>query len=705
MFACASRLLGAAALGLWMALASVAPAAADPAGEDRASLEAQKELLFKQMLASPSNLDVIFAYANVSAKLGDNEASLSALERMLLFNPNLPRVDLELGVLYFRMGSFETAQSYFKKALAADPPPEVKARVDQYLGQIATAQARSQLTGYVFVGAQYQSDANVAPGSPLINSPIGPLLLSSQFVKERDENFFVSGSTLYSYDLGTPNRDTFEVTGTGFAQHYFRVQRLDLDFGEVTAGPRFRFPDLDIPWAQSASIKPYAIVNEVGLGQNQYFYTYGNGIEGTATLWNDIAAKMNFEFRHKTFTNQPDRPQSTGLDGDDKLVSLSVTKPITDNSALSLDLAFLDQDTSFNYYSNKTYSAGTSYRVRYDDPTGWIGLPWETTISGSRVWSLYGAPDPCCSTSGDPAVFSPSSRDDRHWRFGLSQVFQVSEDTGVVLQLQRDIVSSNLPLYAYTSNTVLIGLQRHFSVAPGATADDSAGDSASNAPTPDLTGDSSTGGDYRIEGGIGGAFGSNSGSATVRTGGTTVTVNNQTLTGNGLAGSVALWSDGPLAKWTGNPVFDNFSFGIEYRHYDTSESSGVTASVPGFGVTAGTVTGNFESENLMLDAAWRLNSGKIHPYIGVGGGAAFFNWSGKLTAPALSASSLSAGITSSAIAGHTFIGLDYDITPKIYVGAGADFYLTDTVNKQFTHTDIRMNSNQLSLLAHAGFRF
>ncbi|MBV9586001.1 MAG: tetratricopeptide repeat protein [Alphaproteobacteria bacterium] len=51
---------------------------------------------------------------------------------MLLFNPNLSRVNLELGALYFRMGSFELARDYFNKALAANPPPEVNGRVNQF---------------------------------------------------------------------------------------------------------------------------------------------------------------------------------------------------------------------------------------------------------------------------------------------------------------------------------------------------------------------------------------------------------------------------------------------------------------------------------------------------------------------------------------------------------------------------------------------
>jgi tetratricopeptide (TPR) repeat protein len=127
-FACIGAGLAGALLALL--LAGAAASAQDPAPGAPASLEARKEVLFQQMLREPANLDVIFAYADASAKLGDNEAAVSALERMLLFNPNLPRVQVELGALYFRMGSYEIARTYFEKALAAAPPPEVRSRID-----------------------------------------------------------------------------------------------------------------------------------------------------------------------------------------------------------------------------------------------------------------------------------------------------------------------------------------------------------------------------------------------------------------------------------------------------------------------------------------------------------------------------------------------------------------------------------------------
>jgi tetratricopeptide (TPR) repeat protein len=70
------------------------------------------ETLFQQMYKSPSNLDVSFKFAEQAVARGDYEAAIGALERMLFFNPNLPRVKFELGVLYFNLGSFELARCW-----------------------------------------------------------------------------------------------------------------------------------------------------------------------------------------------------------------------------------------------------------------------------------------------------------------------------------------------------------------------------------------------------------------------------------------------------------------------------------------------------------------------------------------------------------------------------------------------------------------
>jgi TPR repeat protein len=433
------------------------PRAQELSGAERTQLLAQKETLFQKMLREPGNLDTAFTYADVSAKLGDNEAAVSALERMLLFNPDLPRVQLELGTLYFRMGSFEIARTYFERAAAANPPEEVKERIAAYLGEVSRLSAPQRFSGYFSFGAQYQSDANLAGSQNILGINLLP-----QFAKHHDENVFATGSVLYSYDLGTQTRDTIEISGTGFANHYSSVRRLDLGLVETTAGPRFNFPE-PVSWVHAASLKPYLIANDVSLGGNQYFHTLGTGGEATAQVLGDVRLKSVFEFRQKNFNDAPDRPLSRGFNGSDKLVTFSVNKPITavPQSDLTLEFDFLDQGTRplpnfttglvLPYFSNRTYAGAASYHIHYDDPTGLFRLPLETNFFVSRSWAYYAAPDPCCG----------AVRFERHWRFGITQSFPLSQDVSMVAQVQRDIVSS-LPLYNYTSTSFLVGPQIRF---------------------------------------------------------------------------------------------------------------------------------------------------------------------------------------------------------------------------------------------------
>jgi hypothetical protein len=436
-------------------------------GGEAMSLEAQKEALLQQMLRDPSNLDVAFAYADVSARLGDYEAAVSTLDRMLLFNPDLPRVQAELGALYFRMGSFELARIYLQKAAAANPPPDVRARIDQYLAEIERNQTPYRLSGYFFSGIQYQTDANVA-GSSLILSPIGPVVLGNQFTKQASGSIFASSSVLYSYDMGTQTRDTFDITGVAYLDHYFNslVNRLDLALLEVTAGPRFNFPNGTLIGGNSTSFGPYGIFDETALGWDQYFVGGGFGLEYDQTVWNDLTLRGVFEFREKSFTNAPLRPLSTGLNGSDKLVSLQAAKPINATSALNLEFDYLDQSTQANFYTSMSYAVAGAYRIRYDDPLGITKYQWETSPYVGRLWSNYAAPDPCCVTTTTPATVAYpsgfSSQLTQRWRFGVTQTWQVLANAAIVVQLERDIISSNLPLYAYSNTSVLIGTQIRF---------------------------------------------------------------------------------------------------------------------------------------------------------------------------------------------------------------------------------------------------
>ena len=146
---------------------SVPPKRVVPAqvgGVGAQQIQARREFLFQAMLQKPDDLDAAFEYAALSVQVGDIEAAISTLERMLIFAPGLPRLQLELGVLYYRLAAFETARGYFEGALAApNVPPEVRVKVEQYLAGIDEAADPNRFAGQVRAGIRYQTNANRAP--------------------------------------------------------------------------------------------------------------------------------------------------------------------------------------------------------------------------------------------------------------------------------------------------------------------------------------------------------------------------------------------------------------------------------------------------------------------------------------------------------------------------------------------------------------
>jgi hypothetical protein len=115
-----------------------APAAApSQPGAPSDALRAAYDQAFAQSLEKPADPQTLVHFAEVAVQFGDMEGAISALERLLLIDGDEPDVKLELGVLYYRLGSTEAARTYLEDvSTSKEASNEAKERANTFLKEL-----------------------------------------------------------------------------------------------------------------------------------------------------------------------------------------------------------------------------------------------------------------------------------------------------------------------------------------------------------------------------------------------------------------------------------------------------------------------------------------------------------------------------------------------------------------------------------------
>ncbi|MDQ4088448.1 MAG: tetratricopeptide repeat protein, partial [Pseudomonadota bacterium] len=380
---------------------SAALQAADPA------LRSEYEALFQRILANPADLDANFRFAEVATRIGDFEAAIGALERVVFYNPNLARVRLELGILYFRLGSYAMAREYFETAIAApDVAPEVVGRVRGFLAEIDRRLSTTQWSFYGQTGFRHQTNASAGPGSPVVRSFGTTGLLDRRFVRRPDWNFFALGSLRHIYDLENQRGDVWETNVATYNARQFEVTRLNVNLLELQSGPRLALSPDDMP---GAYIRPYFVGGVVALGNSYYLGSIGGGV-GIGTTLGSLQVEPFVEFRHRDFHNSPQYRTATQQDGDLWTAGVAAGSPLQGTVRWQARAAYVDNETRdrFSYFGYR--QANLDLALPLDLAGPWGDRPWTLTPYAGFSYTLYDSPNPLV----DPRV----RREDREWRVG-----------------------------------------------------------------------------------------------------------------------------------------------------------------------------------------------------------------------------------------------------------------------------------------------
>ncbi len=420
--------------------------AADP------DLKAAYEAAFQRMLDNPGNLDITFAFAELAMRIGDFEGAISALERMLLINPDLPRVRLELGVLYFRIGSYAIARSYLQEAMRAkDMPDNIRSRVEIYLSEANKRLSRHKFFGSIAMGARYQSNANGGPSSPAVL--VGGVIatLNDEFTQQADYNLFAAIDLRHRYDLQRQDRSEIDTRFSFYEAKQQDQEQLDLYYLRISSGPRTAFaPDL----FDNVFVRPYGQADYTWLENSTYSASFGGGLEAEIPVNARNALSLDMQLRQNIYRNSASRPHNSRQDSLDKEISATFRHLPGGKTTVGINLRYLIRTARISSNSYRQLAATGFWSAGFDSPLQDLPSPWKVSLAVTRQIKAYRGID----LTIDPL----HRRYDEEWRLGLSGEIPLSGEWSLFTNLSRSVVNSNQPNFDYTNTVVSLGARLLF---------------------------------------------------------------------------------------------------------------------------------------------------------------------------------------------------------------------------------------------------
>jgi len=409
-----------------------------------------QQQLFEQMGREPTNYDLTFAFVHAATANGDYEAAIGALERLLYYNPDLPLVKYELGTLYYRLGSYDMAASYFQEALA-NPGLDsaTRARIEAYLPDAQKQLQRSRLSGLLETGVRYQSNANYGPAGDTVR--LGgldfPLLPGTRH--EADGNTYVLLGLSHDYDLEDGRGDVLESRLTAYSSQQFSLHDLDVSLFDLSVGVRS-----PIGFLPGWTIKPYIVGGTAWVGGARYDSSIGAGLQLSIPVQTRLKVEPFFEWRHMDFRDDGSTSTTSFGTGDAFTGGFTSNLKLSDNITLETAALYRRGTAASDFQSYDQWAASVALNIAFAPPITSSPYDWMISPFVSYLRTAFDAPNPGI----DPDI----ARVDDEWVSGIVLKTPLTRRLGLSTVVQYEHTDSNLPNYALKNFSVMTGVTVRF---------------------------------------------------------------------------------------------------------------------------------------------------------------------------------------------------------------------------------------------------
>ena len=286
---------------------NVPPSITDPAELEATQQERQR--VFDSIIEDPTNLDNLFNYANLSILVGDLEAAIGIFEQMLIYKPDLPRIKLELGVLYFRLGAYASAKRYLDDVKNYDPPKEVTEKVAVFLDQIENETRLFKSQTVISLGGGISSNANAGLDTDVVTvvGDLGAIDLAISNQPESDSYSTVGFSSQITQDLRHPRGDTINYVTSLSRQVYRNFSNFDSYTGVFSVNREFNMLDDEDLGTFNSTFVPSVTAFRVFLQGEELLRSHRAEIDWKTTLRDQGSFGLNVYLDERDFIGSLDK--------------------------------------------------------------------------------------------------------------------------------------------------------------------------------------------------------------------------------------------------------------------------------------------------------------------------------------------------------------------------------------------------------------
>lgn len=384
----------------------------------------------------PTNPELSFDVSRLAAESGDFTVAIAALERILLLDPSLNNIRLELGVLYLRTGATDLAERNIAQAIQ-DPsaPPLVVERASEFL-EIARRENESSFisgSARLTFGAQ-SNPLGVGSGS--------------------ESDFFASlalGGTFRS-DLGVQRGHDFVLDGALFLDRFSENSSENTDRLSVSPGFDFFFGQTS---GTPLNVKLRGNATFVQKSGESFQTDLGVSVSAETRWENGLAPFMSFSFADQQFFDTSTETANSDKSGTLYDLRFGARKSLEGGRSLILSFSAADKTAAESHQSYTELGVAVSYLTPFGQRATEHG-PWILAIDGSFTTRAYDAVPPLLIINEpDP---------EREITLGISGSLEVpvSDKAAVIGTLSYSNVDSNFTDQSYSNSTISISYARRF---------------------------------------------------------------------------------------------------------------------------------------------------------------------------------------------------------------------------------------------------